>query len=86
MGKRWLDDVFGLPRGTILIAFVLIVGSLWLFGYIRALNYSFDGVIENVSYDYPKHIPTITISGIDYNLNYLNWSNNTEDIQLETVL
>ena len=55
-------------------------GSRSLFLYIRASNYSFNGVIENVSYEYPKHIPTMTIKGIDYNLFYLNWSNNTEDI------
>jgi len=75
MGKGYIDDIFGLRRGTILVVFVLVFGSGLLFGYVRAWNYSFKGVITKVSYDEPKHIPTITINGINYNLIYDSWNN-----------
>ena len=39
------------------------------------LNYSFNGLIEKVEYDEPKHILTITVHGKEYDLVYCHWKN-----------
>jgi hypothetical protein len=48
---------------------------LWLYGYERALNYTFRGVVTKVVYNEPKHYPVITIKNTEYNLLYNNWDN-----------
>jgi hypothetical protein len=70
MSKSYRDNAFRVRKvafGVVIISILLFLVS---FGYCRALYYSFDGVIEKVTYDEPKHIPTITVKGIDYNLIY----------------
>ena len=73
MSKNYFELYFGLPKGAIFISIVLIVFFLWLYSYERALNYEFDGIIQKVEYSEPKHIPTITIKGIQYDLGYNYW-------------
>lgn len=58
----------------LIISFLLIVFILALVGYRRAYNYSFNGIIENVTYN-SKNNPTITIKGEDYDLTYNTWGN-----------
>lgn len=73
--KVWIDDIFGLPRWTVFIVLVMFCLGGWLFGYIRALNYSFNGVIQKIEYSKLQKTPTITINGKDYDLVDNNWFN-----------
>ena len=62
---------------------VVIIASLffsWLYSYEMALNYSFNGVVEKVRYDV-QGTPTVTIRGIEYNLVYNKWGNNSDTIE-----
>ena len=57
------------------ISFLLIAFILWLIGYETSLNYSFNGVVENVSYDVQHHA-TVTIRGKEYELGLNTWGRN----------
>lgn len=59
----------------LLVVFFVIMFFLWLRGYIMTLNYSFKGLVEKVQYEEPKHIPTITVHGKEYELIYCRWKN-----------
>lgn len=62
--------------GIILITFLGIAFSLWFFGYIRALNYTFNGIVQSVSYSTPQHTPTIKVNDKEYNLVCNTWNEN----------
>ncbi len=64
-----------IPRTPIILgAFLLVMLSLWLHGYLIAVNYNFNGTIQKVTYPDIKHIPTITIKGKEYDLIYNTWN------------
>jgi hypothetical protein len=58
-----------------------IVFLLWLIGYEIAINYSFNGVVEHVSYDI-QHTPTVSIKGLKYNLDYSHWGHYQDSIEV----
>jgi hypothetical protein len=72
---RYLPEDRSLRTVYLIAVFAVIVFFLWLRGYIMTLNYSFNGLIEKVEYDEPKHIPTITVHGENYDLIYCHWNN-----------
>jgi hypothetical protein len=45
----------------------------WSYGYITALNLTFNGTIEKVRYDGVQRNPYITIKGVEYKLGYSHW-------------
>jgi hypothetical protein len=63
------------------ISIILIPFIVWLIAYKIALNYSFNGIVEYVSYDV-QHKPTITIKGIKYNLDLNNWGHYQDTIEV----
>jgi hypothetical protein len=60
------------PRVIIIICFVLIPALFWLARYEITEMYSFNGIVEKVSYG-RQHQPTVTINGIEYYLNGPGW-------------
>lgn len=64
-----------LLKVILFIVFILFFFIQWLRGYIMTVNYSFNGFIEKIQYEEPKHLPTITVKGKEYDLIYCHWKN-----------
>jgi hypothetical protein len=58
---------------------------LWFIGHEKALNLTFNGTIEKVRYDEPKHSPYITIKGVEYELGYSHWINYKDTLAIGDI-
>ena len=69
-------------KEALILAFIaLIIFGLCLTGGKIARDYSFNGVVQQVSYD-EKGIPTVTIKGVEYQLGYNDWGRNKDTIEV----
>jgi hypothetical protein len=61
--KRWFETFFGIPT---LAAFVGLGVLTISYGYISALNMSFNGVVQRIEYRFPGNSKHFTVNGKSY--------------------
>lgn len=60
------------PLFYVIPLIIVIVVGLTLRGHWIEINYEFNGLVQKITFDEPKHTPTIIVNGKSYTFVYNN--------------